>query len=70
MADRGDIVLELPMHPNPKVRAMLRLELGTHTAIRSYRRGISRDDYPMSAASMIMGSGGSQGRGAALGRPC
>jgi len=71
LADRGDIRITLPLHPNPNVRAIIHEELRDHPAITltepfAYAEMIGR----MSAADLIMSdSGGVQEEAPALGVP-
>lgn len=71
LADRDDIFITLPLHPNPKVRSIINDHLGSHPDIAlvepfSYPEMIRR----MAAADVILSdSGGVQEEAPALGVP-
>jgi UDP-N-acetylglucosamine 2-epimerase (non-hydrolysing) len=71
LADRGDVAITLPLHPNPHVRTIIAGELENHGAIAlvepfSYPEMIAR----MAAADLILSdSGGVQEEAPALGVP-
>lgn len=71
LADRGDLSIVLPLHPNPDVRSIIESLLGEHPAITlaepfSYRDMIAR----MATADLILSdSGGVQEEAPALGVP-
>jgi UDP-N-acetylglucosamine 2-epimerase (non-hydrolysing) len=71
VADRGDVQLLYPVHPNPNVRDVARRVLGGHPAIRL----VDPLDYPAMVAAMractliLTDSGGVQEEAPSLGKP-
>jgi UDP-N-acetylglucosamine 2-epimerase (non-hydrolysing) len=71
LADRGDVDVLFPVHPNPNVIDVVHAELGSHEAIKL----IEPLDYPRFVAAMqtahilLSDSGGVQEEGSTLGRP-
>ncbi|MEO6595659.1 MAG: UDP-N-acetylglucosamine 2-epimerase (non-hydrolyzing) [Planctomycetota bacterium] len=71
IADRGDVELLYPVHPNPNVRDVAHRVLGEHPAIRL----VDPLDYPMMVAAMractliLTDSGGVQEEAPSLGKP-
>lgn len=71
VADRGDVAMLYPVHPNPNVRATVQRELGDHPRIRL----VEPLDYPdmvaaMRAATLLLSdSGGVQEEAPSLGKP-
>ena len=71
LADRGDVELLYPVHPNPNVRGVVESTLAGHPAIRL----VEPLDYPdfvaaMKASHLILtDSGGVQEEGPSLGKP-
>ncbi len=71
LADRGDVDLLYPVHPNPNVRELVQARLGSHPHIRL----IDPLDYPQFVAAMeasyliLTDSGGVQEEAPSLGKP-
>ena len=71
IADRGDVKMLYPVHPNPNVRGVAHRVLGNHTAIEL----VEPLDYPKMVAAMrccdliLTDSGGVQEEAPSLGKP-